>query len=87
MSPVLAVKLSGSRSKNSVRSSRVSSVIRRPRPLWDDELVERLQVGGLSAQRRAVIDELDGQLAGREIELQEAPHNEQEKQKKSQEYR
>ena len=73
--PAPSVKLRGSRSKNSVRSSasRASSGDRgRPR----DELVERLQVRRLTAQRRPVVDELDRQLARGEVELQSAPGSE-----------
>ena len=66
---VSALKTSGSMSKKSVRSSFVSSVIRRPRLSSLHQLVERLQVGRLPAERRPVVDELDRDFTGGEVEL------------------
>jgi hypothetical protein len=64
-----ARKTSGSMSKKSVRSSFVSSVMRRPRTLLGRELVERAEVRRLPAERRAVIDELYSDLAAAEVDL------------------
>ena len=61
--PEAVRKNTGIRSKNRVRSSFVSSVMRRPRTFGIDLLEELLEVGRLPGQRGAVIDDLDRELA------------------------
>ena len=56
-------------SKKSVRSSFVSSVIRRPRESSRRQLVERAQVRRLPAERGPVVHELERDLAAAEVDL------------------